>query len=446
MQKKTTLLAVGLLLLTSVLLQAQSLRDSVYFPVGIPETTEFKTDTRVYFESYNADGKPLEVRSERKNNNGNWADWRRRLFTYEDGLLTQLLIQYWGAGDQDWKDAIEKTFTYDSDENRTSKSVRRASGLGMPLQNTRRWTYTYTNGNETSQLYEEWNGNDWENVSQQLWTYNADQLVQEKLLQLWIMDTWNNVRRQVWDYDPGTLVTTLIVQQSWNPTAEVWENNERMVYEHNGLGFWTGIRKSVWDSISESWLPLEQDLFEYNSSLQLEQRVRQVYEDGNWQNNLRLAYEFDGTTLSSLADNWDTDAAQWELLARYFTEYDSERRPIVEQGWEFWNTDTQGWENDSITFQRTTYWSSPVSTQEIILPTACLVPNPYTTGMTFSCATLDKPATLTLVNLVGQVQYRTVLQPNSTHELPGSIPTGLYLLHLDDGQHVRHLQKLFITQ
>ena len=437
----------ALLLLSAHWLSGQIQRDSIYFGKGIPETTDFETEIRVYFEAYNNDGRPIEVRSEKKNSDGEWSNWRKRTFTYEDDLVSQVLIQYWKQTTQEWEDAIERSFEYDTDGNRTSKLVRRAPSVGMSLENQRRWSFSYDgNGNQNTSLYEEWNGGAWENISQQLWTYNGNNLVTEQLLQLWEDGTWTNARRQGWQYDGTTGLTSNVVQQTWDADNQSWLNVERQEYENDGMAFWTGIRKSTWDNDLDAWVPVEQELFEYSPTFQLENRTTQEWNGSEWINQLQVSYGIDGEILSAMADAWDPLQEEWKTAARYQVDYENLERPITEQGWQFWDENSSTWQNDTISFQRLHFWSDPVSTKTVLdIPQNCTIQNPYPLGSSINCSQIQgRDIQLSLFNTMGQVVHRQRFENGATLSISGQLTTGLYLLSIESKEGIQHLQKLFI--
>ena len=170
MKTRTPLpLFVGLMLgsLLPVLLPGQQWqRDSIYVRGGVPGTTNFTGAERVYFQEYDDDGKPLTIFTQRRNNMGDWENWRRRAYTYTDGELASLLIQFWRPAVQSFADRTERTYTYDAEGNMLNKLAKRGPAPGMPLENHKQWTYTYDNaGNPTSGCCKRWDDTQWANVS-----------------------------------------------------------------------------------------------------------------------------------------------------------------------------------------------------------------------------------------------------------------------------------------
>jgi hypothetical protein len=440
-----------ILLFLSGSLQSQTtwLRDSVYFEKGVAQTTDFQTETRSYFEEYNDDDQPIVIVSLRQNQNQEWVNWRRRSFTYENGELTQLLIQYWGPVAQTWQDWIERNFEYDADGHVLSKLVRKAPSPGDPLENLRQWTYTYNGqGNQTDRLFQTWNGSEWENQSRQIWTYNGNDQVTQQLQEVWNDGDWTNFRRRGWQYDGGTGLTSLVLEQEWSQTDEIWLNLRRKEYQNDNFGFWTGIREQSWNATDEEWENVEQEMLEYNTEFQLEGRILQTWDDNDWQNLYRMSYQFDGELFTSFGDQWDELQNDWGQFARYQVEYDSETRPLVEQGWQYWSENQQDWLNDEVSIRRIHFWSEQaVATHETTTYDQCLIPNPYQIHTPFFCEGLEGTTDyeIRLTNLVGQV----ILQKKGSGDqlsIDEPVPAGIYVFSLYDGTRPVHVQKLVIIQ
>jgi hypothetical protein len=445
-----TLASLLLTLLVSTTLSGQNndwRRDSIYFDQGIPETPDYENQIRIYFEEYDANGRPLEIIAQKPNAQEEWINWRRRTFTYTDNLLTEVLIQFWDADAEEWQDSKQKLFVYDGQGNLTSRQVNKAPSLGEPLQNNRLWTYTLNgNGEQIELLFQKWDGAAWENATQQEWTYDLDGRISQQVQHIWDGNTWTNGRRRIWVYDGVSGMVEQVIAQYWNIGSGDWLNDEQVMYENNGVGLITGIRKQEW-GIPQGWQNTKQQLFSYDGT-HLEFERLQMWNGSSWDNLFRLQFFYDGSALNTFGAEWDTDQNEWTPHVRYQMIFD-DGRIQTEQGWQFWNENQETWENDDITFRRRHFWSEPsVNTFTPPLLEHCAVPNPFVAGSSFTCESLQPNQTyqLTLTNLMGQEMSSQIISgPGPYYLLTGGL-NGFFVLSIRQGNQLIYTQKLIITQ
>ena len=132
-------------------------------------------------------------------------------------------------------------------------------------------TFTYDGGKLSEDLYQEWNGTNWENVSKYvynylatstqvlLWewdggkwtpsymfTYTENDNTEEELVQYMEGGAWQNEQKLTYTYD-GSLVSGLlseILSQLWIDNA--WENEYKKTY-HYSNGVYDRITEAGWD-------------------------------------------------------------------------------------------------------------------------------------------------------------------------------------------------------
>jgi len=451
MKTRTPLpLFVGLMLgsLLPVLLPGQQWqRDSIYVRGGVPGTTNFTGAERVYFQEYDDDGKPLTIFTQRRNNMGDWENWRRRAYTYTDGELASLLIQFWRPAVQSFADRTERTYTYDAEGNMLNKLAKRGPAPGMPLENHKQWTYTYDNaGNPTSRLLQRWDGTQWTDVSRLTTNYNAEGQPTQQLQERWIDGSWANNRRRGWLYEDGTGLVTTVQEQTFDTDEQSWVNQTRVLYQNNGLGSWTNIVKQHWDAEQMSWANVEREELQYNAGLQLENRTLSEWQGDTWQPLYQLYYFLAGGVFNLFGDSWNTNENQWDLFARHQAVYE-DGRILQDRGWQYWNEEQEKWLNEQASLQRQHFWSDVmVSTEAITTLEACPIPNPYRMGTPFFCEGLpaDQPVELRLTDTMGKTVYSKRLSTAGTLQMDGTLPGGLYVLSIQSRTQRLHIQKLII--
>lgn len=450
---KTLLSAVGFFLLNVLSCPAQSgvwLQDSLYQARGIPGTPDFDPETRTYFLQYDDRQRPLETLSQRTNSMGEWTDWRRRQFAYDGDELERLLIQYWDASTASWEDVVERIFDYADDGNLQQKTYRRAPGLGLPLANRSRWTYSYDEqGNLQTVLFQRHPENEWEDVSRQLWTYTPEGRVQEQTQQRMQGGAWENARRRVWLYDEVNGMIQSITEQVWSSMQQAWQNHSRQEYTNSEMRQWNAIRRQTWDAATGQWENEQRELFDYGTNTRLNSRVLQRWDNGEWKNRFRGAYQLEGTTINGLFERSPTGGNDWQLDSRFQTVYDDSFQQQLSQGWQSWNAQMERWENNLQTIRIRNFWSEQVvsSTQNPASEILCTIPNPYRLNTSLNCPEMEPGSTYSLqvFNLVGQPVFQRQIRGGDTFSISGNIPAGLYVLHWRKDNRPAQVWKLMIV-
>ena len=423
-------------------------KDSSHFDRGVPETLNFEEENRTYFEDFDADGLPLIITTQRRNDQGVWEPWRRRELSYDDGLMTQLGIQFWNQATQGWENAVGRTFEYNAQGDLVRRTYQRAMGTGSPLENDKRWTYSYNNqGDQAMVIYEEWMGNSWLDAFRQSWLYDGQDRLVEQLGQVWTGSEWVNSRRRSWEYDANSGALRTIINQIWSDGIQDWVNVFRRDYLSTGPA-WTNIRTQLWNENLGDWENFERELLDYSATFQLNFRTLERWENDEWVPLYRGGYEFDGETMNSLWDKWDESAGEWNLSRRYQKVYDEGGREVLSLGWQTWDEGAGIWENDTTTVRFTHFWSEQTisSTAEAPVRIDCRIPNPHTPGIPFFCEQLEAGQTYQLVlsDLLGRPVSSQQVSGGAEWTLPINASAGMYVLSIREGHHLRFAQKIVL--
>ena len=99
-----------------------------------------------------------------------------------------------------WGNFEQYTYTYDANNNRTSYLHQHWSGTAWV--NNWQWSYNYdANNNRTSWLSQTWNGTAWVNSGQYTYTYDVNNNLTSELHQTWSGTAWVNSWQYNWTYD-----------------------------------------------------------------------------------------------------------------------------------------------------------------------------------------------------------------------------------------------------
>jgi len=423
-------------------------RDSIHFDKGVEASVDFEKDLRVFFPEHDAEGRPLISISRKKNAQGAWEFWRRRQYTYTGNVLTQVHFQYWNEDLQEWQDASEKNYEFNSDGQLLQRHNLKAPDPGQDLENHQLWSYTYGSEGELLEMVKQnWDDGAWKNSARQIWAYHPNGLIQSQLVQFWVGTLWVNARQRMWEYEPGTELLKTVTSQSWNLINQEWENLARQLYANDGQFQWTGVVRQTWNPNDEAWINLERELMSYNNGV-FQGRELQYWQNGQWVPRYRGSYTFDGNTINSLFDEWDPNEAIWQMAFRFQSVYEDQSRLLLDQGWQLWNADMEQWENDSDTQRNTHFWRELVSKTEdlIFKPLICPIPNPYAIGTAIECQELQagQVYSLTLTDLSGKMIVQKRVEGGRLFSIDQALPSGLYILSLSQPQGLVHLQKLVI--
>lgn len=421
------------------------LLDSIYAARGIDGTLDFAPEYRTYFPAYDDQGRLLEEIREESDGGGNWRPERRRRYQYEGNTQT-LLEQIWVPSRSEWVDRRQELTAF---ENGLIQQKTRRVAVNDMLRNDRRWTYAYRPDEQQSGiLLEQWNGSEWENLSRTLTDYNVNNDREGEVLQLWFQGNWRNVRSRLWQYaDNADLSVESTVTRIWSLPDSGWVNELRqtLVYENNR---WVRSLYEEWNSDTDAWENESRVLHRYEENgVRPAGQLHQQW-DGQWENRGQVDFSFADNQYASRIQRWEETEGDWINFLRYWVERSQDRTRESKVGMQAWDRDQMRWENRNFTERISSFWSSPLvsSVVERTLPQSCRIPNPYPQGTPFSC---DLPASqrtyqLELIDAWGRPVHRQVLNGGQGITLDVNPPTGMYVLRIQDGNSLFHIQRLII--
>lgn len=441
--------ALAVLFATAISAQdAITVRDSIFIERGVAGTTDFTPEARITVTEFDDQGRPLTELRERRTQGGAWAPEQRRLFTYTDAELTDLLTQRWDSAASTWQDQRRDQYQYN--DGQLQQRLRQLAPAGT-LINDRRWQYEYdAAGRETGRLLQQWEGNSWSSLTRRLVTYTSSGLIATQVLQARVGGEWRNARNRVWTYADvnGTERVTETLVQVWSVTAGDWVDQQRQRFGYNTAGLWTQSLYEQWDETEQKWQNAERTAYEYDQQVPSGVML-QTWEQDDWQNSGRAQFTFtDNNDFFSRIDTWDANAAAWVNFLRYWLQSDEDGLLRRRTGMQAWNAAAMAWENRNFT-QRITYSYTDLILNRIAedqLPQACRIPNPYVPGTSFAC---DLPVIaagyhLEVFDLLGRRVLTQRFTDAQSLQLTGRPAAGTYVVRISDGRRVLHLQRLVI--
>ncbi len=435
------------LLLTCLTVEAQTIikQDSLLIEQGVAGTNDFDDLSRKLILAHDDDGRPLEILTE-SFTDGEWRPRRKVTLSYEQGRISNTLIQVWNPLTETFQDSRERILTYGPNNQLLSRVDRQAPSPGEALVNDQQWLHTYDDDEQLLlSVLQAWDGGSWEDLRRRTYAYNANGQLIEQVAQVWAANDWRNLQRRSMSYDPMHFGMTVALGQQWSPEEQSWVNVQRMTYTYNAQNNWSSEVTQVWDQDNEAWVSDHRQLFTMGPQGQFEGRVRQVWEDDQWRSQFRGAQTFNGQLLNIQFEGWQEDTQSWENHSRHFLHYGADGRLALSQGWERWNSSSEQWENDLDTRRYRFFWSALITaTEETPIINNCRVPNPYLSGQVISCnlPNADASYTLELFDLLGRRIYRATFTAGEDARIDRSFPQGTYVLRIRQNDKIYHLQQL----
>jgi len=188
-----------------------------------------------------------------------WENDFQSLSTYYDMDSVTQVTQVWNG--TEWENSDRQFFIYDGNHNLISYTLQ-TWDLGWLLYI--HITYTYdTNNNLTSKIYEGPQGVDWFNSYQYINSYDGD----------------NNL--------------IFIIDQRWNGTS--WDNDFIYTYTYDSNKNRIGYVAQSWDGTY--WVNYSKGASIYNASNNLTYELNQFWNGAGWDNSYRYILTYDGNNL-----------------------------------------------------------------------------------------------------------------------------------------------------
>lgn len=186
--------------------------------------------------SYTGSGALAQVRMQGLSPAGDWLNMERTVYTYDtDEKLLYETRELWEDTLADWKPASRFTYAYYLNGSVRKRSQYSYSGATAGWELERTFTYTYTAGGKLETELE-YTGSDPAQlylVSRNTYTYNAQNLISEKLTEIWYLSGafFYNGDRLLYTYNPDKSLYR-ITAQNWNTATENWEDRNFTTYTY----------------------------------------------------------------------------------------------------------------------------------------------------------------------------------------------------------------------
>ena len=331
-----------------------------------------------------------------------------------------------------------------------------------------------------SSLLESWKSENWENLSQTLYTYDSNTYLIHDLTQDW--DTsWKDASITDYTNNPdGTAHQS--ISQSWDSGTSTWNNLLKVLYTYNaakkvltseseicvgpvwmpylkqtntydGSGYLTNSLYQKWDFVS-SWNNLSQTIYTNNPDGTVSQNLRQSWNVSIWDDTDRTTYTYNGTKIiMSIYEIWT--GTIWENTFKETYDYDGSGylSHMLSQKWvlDDWKNDYQAfisnygdgnpyqivsqdchdsdqvWKNvDRITF---TYTSLAVK-EQVFEKSFAIYPNPAQDKITIKVTDDSLGLKYLVSDLVGRQFLNGTITDRETVVGIDQLATGVYFVQV----------------
>ena len=244
----------------------------------------------------------------------------------DDFLMT---IQYnliWDYSESVWEHNRYVTYTYNDFNNPIEKFESWTNGSG-PIRKT---DCSYDENQNLSDEYTyDYENDEWENSSRNLYNYDGNNNQIQKTRQVWDGEEFNNEIKSTYAYDGNN---NKIYQMMYYWDEDVWVESQEFDYQYDENGNLYKIESEAW--IDDEWVKWQKSIYAYDTT------------------NLLLSIE------SSL---WDTETSSWfhpHHKQLYTYDQDDNRIIFIIQGW---NEYDEFWFNQF----KTTYYYLPVGNENV---------------------------------------------------------------------------------
>jgi len=154
-------------------------------------------------------------------------------FTYDaNNNLTSVIDQENNLGN--WQFNDKHTYDYNGNNAMVTHTLETWNTGTNSWMNDKKWEYTYSGSDVTTEIESHWNGSSWEYYTKHTYSYDFNHNKLNDVLQSWNGSSFVNVSVETWEYNIQNLPTQ-ITTNSWNGSKWVSAANDkqyRFYYEN----------------------------------------------------------------------------------------------------------------------------------------------------------------------------------------------------------------------
>lgn len=138
--------------------------------------------------------------------------------------------------------------------------------------------------------------------------------------------TWVLNKRVLYSYTPSGRLQEELNQEF---AQGGWLDKRKTIYSYDSFMNVAKIETRNWDTTY--WRPVSRDTFAYTASQLLASKVSQNFQSGNWVNDIKFIYNYNGLTLDKLfIQEWNQGSNNWDYILRHVYTYDASGNLLVD--------------------------------------------------------------------------------------------------------------------
>ncbi len=341
---------------------------------------------------------------------------------------TTVVNQNW-VGNQ-WNDVSRMINTYDGNNYLTESRQQQWVNPGL-WQNHVLVQYTNNGtGNVVEYISQNWDlqSSTWQRYFKGNHLYDNNRL-SETINSSWLNNAWVNQFKTTYFYNASGLLISEI-SQTWDNTASLWENTSRQMNTYLPNGLLESTTSQFWNDDNNQWTNTYLETYSYVND-KVSTIVYQIWMQTLWIDQMRDTYTYNanGDEYTVKEENWELETSQWENNSLTTNTYDANRNLVEEllQTWE-----DEAWINESrmvLTYSGSTGVDDGESTS------VGLYPNPVKDHLVVQFPKASNVASYQVIALSGKTILKDRLQGVTTRINLTTLPDGVYLLKIEDNNH-----------
>ena len=123
-------------------------------------------------------------------------------------------------------------------------------------------------------------------------------------------------------YNPQNLVTE-ILEKRYDSNSQTWELNKKNLVTYNVQNQIEEIMVYDYDDVNANWDEETKYIFQYNTDNLLDNYIKQIYNNGNWEDHFKREITYTASGEYSVIKDYEWENAQWNAIRETDFQYDA---------------------------------------------------------------------------------------------------------------------------
>jgi hypothetical protein len=343
-------------------------------------------------------------------------------------VVTEVLDETWTG--TSWQNSTLQSSAYDGSGYLTNSISQSWNISGLKWENVSQYVYSNNADGTAHQItIQAWDGiSAWNTTNRLTYTYNSSKKVLTELSEKNLGAAWQNVSLKTNTYDGnGYLINSLT--QSWDIATSTYKNSSQSNYTNNANGTPSQVVNQTWNGVN-AWTNSLRFTYTYNASGKNLTTVTDQSVSGTWIAFLKELFSYDGSgyLINDLSQLWNTGTSTWgnSSQSNYTNNSDGTPHQVISQSWD----GTSAWINSD----RLTYTYSQITgvSELIDKPDFTIYPNPAHDVINVKANISINGSAYSITNQTGMVLLRGKITNENTSIDISSLHNGIYFVHFGE--------------